>query len=203
MGDVIYAINKATKEHRVIPKFVVFPREDWDHVLADPDGWIPWSAQEDTKCPLPVKDLCEVKLKGGGEYHHLMAGEWSWGSGTQHRKIIAYRPIVKSGESFEFNWDGEGLPPVGTECEAITEYGYLPCRIVSEGDDYVVVHFLPNKYDLKVDWTRTGCRPLQSDRDKWIEAANKAGGSLSEASLHRLGKIYDAGLGKLPENGNE
>lgn len=70
-------------------------------------------------------------------------------------------------------WSGEGIPPVGTVCECITEKDvYLPCKVIAHGMDhteYVIVQFYPNEYGIKVDWTRTGCRPIKSEKDKAVE----------------------------------
>lgn len=75
-------------------------------------------------------------------------------------------------------WNGEkciALPPIDTECEINTEYGWLPCAIIAHGPegskpDYAIGHIQPNEWDLKVDWSRWGFRPLEkTDREKLID----------------------------------
>lgn len=94
---MIYAVNKRTKEHRIISGNTGCRAEYWYYVQADPDGWIEWHGGE---CPLPYDVKCEVKLRDGWT-SESRAGDFSprrwmdpcfaFGEG-----IIAYRPILDS-----------------------------------------------------------------------------------------------------------
>jgi hypothetical protein len=92
---MIYAINKRTKEHRVIgkrPPLGHYPDEGWVWVEADADGRIPWECGEE--CPLPDYSPCEVKLRNGEVVSGHHAIYWCWGLSGAYDDIIAYRPIL-------------------------------------------------------------------------------------------------------------
>lgn len=127
---MIYAVNKRTKEHRIVPRLDVYSNHDWRYAVADADGWIEWRGGE---CPLPDGAKCEYRMRDGDEDTAMVfALRWTrWGDDSE---IIAYRPILdtKPGgvsrtpimDSYRDAqdpeppaWDGEGLPPVGCECE--------------------------------------------------------------------------------------
>jgi len=83
-------------------------------------------------------------------------------------------------------------------CQAQTSGGECEVLGVDSYRGMVAVRW----HDGELGVVRTECvKKPPTDRDKWIEAASKAGGSLSESTLHRLGKIYDAGLAKFPNQG--
>lgn len=93
-------------------------------------------------------------------------------------------------------WRGpqDGLPPVGTR----VMFRNHECEVVGYHDDTVVCA-MGEDYELSCydGFLVSSLRPIQSDRDKWIEAALKE--CTDHISKMQLGKIYDAGLAKLPE----
>lgn len=106
-----------------------------------------------------------------GKYYECKEGFYADNIYIVNDDVGDYHEVEKSCfEEHSPEWDGKGLPPVGTECECIIDTGeYLPCKVVDHGKDYVVVHFHPNIHNYKVDWTRTGCRSIKSEKDKEIE----------------------------------
>src|SRR5690554_420381 len=115
---MIYAINKRTKEHRVVPldDRIGSWMPEWETVGADADGWIPWNGGE---CPLPDDARIKVMTRNGVEHRlPIHAGNQRWGHGGGQYDIIAYRPILDEPSEPEApEWDGDGeCPPVGSKC---------------------------------------------------------------------------------------
>lgn len=116
----------------------------------------------------------------------------------ENHYIIAERlPIT------EPTWDGEGLPPVGVECEFYDCESWNTVKIKFIGDKYVVLH------DLKFDVERVYSvadkpdkfRPIRSPEDVVRDEAIKAMcESLGHAAgLIEVSNIYRAiAAGKIP-----
>lgn len=125
------------------PLFWNHNRSDWFCVMldriqlaADADGWIEWQGGA---CPVEKGTLVDVRFRDDSESLGLPAGESIGPFPNAHQEywerddlphdIIAYRlhqPEADTpNEQFESLakpvWDGEGLPPVGTECEFFNE----------------------------------------------------------------------------------
>lgn len=207
---MIYAVNKWTKEHIFVKTDGSIPSlcditMEWRTVEADADGWIEWSGGE---CPLPDNHPYEAKCKTGravedGRFkdpQNNRAWDHYWGIQEGCYKIIAYRPIIDhpaSEEPKEWRGPQDGTPPIGIEVEirrndddwqrAIV-VGHHGCRVVVAlwGDE------------IKYDWAvGAGVRPIRTDRDRWIEAANKLWNDGDERFTPDFqedvfGRIYDA-----------
>lgn len=97
-------------------------------------------------------------------------------------------------------WDGQGLPPIGTECEARTASGWLKSIILYHGTGQclglVAVVFWFNGNE-NLAWCRE-FRPIKTDRDHWIDAAQEICKNPEELRSI-LGQMYDAVIAKLPE----
>ena len=103
------------------------------------------------------------------------------------------------------DWHERGdLPPVGTKCEyaaikqdskaAIIPGNWYSGTIVAYYEGYV---WTSDNGIRRLSNTRF--RPLQTERERWIETAGKvAVGSRNHAEF--LGRLYDAGLAKMPES---
>lgn len=109
-------------------------------------------------------------------------------------------------------WDGTGLPPVGTQCEVIAHNNrwgmtagvvYKGTLVAHSGDDFWFrsednVNFISR--NDKVDF-----RPLRTEREKAIEQMLSTVTNYNNTSvIHAAGQIYDAivagkidGLGKV------
>lgn len=185
---MIYAVNKRTKEHQVVgPHSTIL-------VPADADGWIKWGGGE---CPLPGDQLCEVNLSYDLRFTKPArpAKYWEW-KGTN---LVAYRPILDD-KPHAPEWDGEGLPPVGTVCEyqnnrrcpswkrvevtAIGQEKILMWDYTSDRENHLLLKSLGN------------FRPIRTNREKWIDQATDVALQPGDAA----GNVYDAlKSGELPQ----
>ena len=104
-------------------------------------------------------------------------GTWRWSERVS--ALVLVRDLIPVGELMQQppEWNGEGLPPVGTECEAMI------CRDVLIADWYkgiVVAHHwtkavvyseqLNAYYGVGIN----SLRPIKSEREKAIEAISLA-----------------------------
>jgi|SRR5690554_3706559 len=134
---MIYAINKRTKEHRVVPldDRIGSWMPEWETVGADADGWIEWSGEE---CPLPYDSWCDAETIAMN-YQRVLAKTLQWG------KVTRYRPILSEpSETEATEWDGEGVPPVGCECELLRGKEWVPVEITGKGKRVTVFRRLCN-----------------------------------------------------------
>jgi hypothetical protein len=116
----------------------IITREQYEAALAAKnDGWIDWGGGE---CPVEEGVLVDVRLRNGNTFEGLAALVESratlpfWLSYDAGADIIAYRlhkpqeaEQAKADDETDLNecigqdaapvWNGEGLPPVGVECE--------------------------------------------------------------------------------------
>lgn len=101
-------------------------------LAAKNDGWIDWVGGKHP--PVSTNTVVDVKFKNGNVQSGYPAGEYSWVHAWQSSNIIAYRlhqpqevEQTKAGDEIDLNecigqdaasvWNGEGLPPVGCECQ--------------------------------------------------------------------------------------
>lgn len=102
-------------------------------------------------------------------------------------------------------WDGTGLPPVGTECEVSVDGGRTWCvyKATSQHNGMRLIEIGNFTEDFqKNNWT---FRPLRTERDKAIEQMLSTVTNYNNTSvIHAAGQIYDAivagkidGLGKV------
>ena len=191
---MIYAVNES-KVHRVIER-PSHARYGEIVIQADADGWIEWKAVSGEGQPLPYDCCYEAKYEDGKIQG--FANHWD-DSPEPGRRVAAYRPILNAEETeMKQEWSGEGLPPVGTECD---------CSHRGSEQGKVTVLYMGSQFCVLLNHGHgeEQCGPIGSyefnptltDRDRWIEAA------LIECTDHishrQLGKIYDAGLANLPE----
>lgn len=112
-------------------------------------------------------------------------------------------------------WDGTGLPPVGTECEYEDNTGkWIHVEVVYKSDWVIVIRGKENNIgngveiekDLVMD-KLCRFRPLRTERDKAIEQIRKVESSLQASvpfAIEEAAALYDAivagkidGLGKV------
>jgi hypothetical protein len=112
-------------------------------------------------------------------------------------RVMAVRP----GKSTWNSTDDE-LPPVGTVCEVLYDEGWHKAVVV--GCHPILPTFMAVAAEIgstthQLIWCGQ-FRPIQSDRDKWVEAAMQHGGLRARDGAKEVyGNLYDAGLAKLPE----
>ena len=110
-------------------------------------------------------------------------------------------------------WDGTGLPPVGTECEYEDNTGkWIHVEVVYKSDWVIVIRGKENNIGHGVEIAKDlvmdklcRFRPLITERDKAIEQMLSTVTNYNNTSvIHAVGQIYDAivagkidGLGKV------
>lgn len=94
-------------------------REQYEAALAAKnDGWIDWGGGE---CPVGASEIVDVIFGHGGRMSTNIADCWRWNHSGTSSDIIAYRlhkPVEQQIPTEEVPiWNGEGLPPLGCECQ--------------------------------------------------------------------------------------
>lgn len=211
---MIYAVNRLTKEHRVVEERysggMRLPCRNpnlgkgWDYIQADADGWIEWSGGE---CPLPYGVKYDVRCASGSEGRQRNPEEDNWLHVHGDSNIIAYRPIIDQPASDEpKGWCGEGLPPVGEKILVRkNDNDWLTVEVVAH-DDGGVIYRDPATTDHGYKWAVAGgIRPIPTPRERWVEKAlsldcDPCAGMLSRKDF--CGELYDSlasGKLSLPE----
>jgi hypothetical protein len=190
------------------------------------NGWVQWAGGE---CPVDSDAIVEVRYRKTNpyQYNNDRAGDFYWAHTGSCGDIIAYRVHDKGinhrandnrldqdlneciGQDVAPEWRGEGLPPVGVECEYSLNSGrtWFKCKIdyilgtqglvmladVFEGGQWVSFH----EYDGKLKF-----RPLRTEAEKAREAACRAISHILDEDRNfqfNAKKIYDAiAAGKIP-----
>lgn len=202
-------------------------REQYEAALAAKnDGWIEWPSG---KCPVPHGTMVDVKLRCGSVTVKQPGDAMNWqiNAPGDPGDIIAYRlhrpqEAAQDKVDNEANlnecigqdaapvWNGEGLPPVGCECEfmkhtldAISNWRRGIIKYVSEYTVVIVEALSPGEF---VAHPRTcDFRPIRSEADKKREDALDAiyGAIASAEREHNRSdeadKVYEAiAAGKIP-----
>lgn len=108
---------------------------------------------------------------------------------------------------FEPAWNGEGSPPVGTECEALYGLVWHPCVVVAHYDGFVFAW----NYDHRITFTFDDIaiaagehlRPARTEaerkRDLAVGAMERSWESVTGVPAYDFEKIYDdIAAGKIP-----
>ena len=164
---------------------------DWAVAKAqDSDGeWYWYEAVPRPAASTFMSNKIKIKLADKGE----VVGDW--------RDTLRLRPEEKKAESKD-DWHEHGeLPPVGTVCEMLSGDYWQKVKIVGwDGGDIVIAsHKIEGRYRGLVP-RQSDFRPLQTERERWVAAAQQAIGCEHNAHRHMLGQLYDADLAKMPED---
>lgn len=184
--------------------------------VAGHDGWIQWAGGD---CPVDSDAIVEVKYRSPNQYQYNndRAGDFTWSHDGIDGDIIAYRlhkPDVNArandnrleqdlneciGQDIDIpEWNGEGLPPVGTICQAkvprsITGWEWQKVKVVEAGIPGAEKEVLV--YDLETTlpaWTDE-FRPLRTEaekaREKLAASLHIAAGA-SPIELNGIGRLY-------------
>ncbi|HHW2622886.1 TPA: hypothetical protein ACUT60_002773 [Pseudomonas aeruginosa] len=129
-----------------------------------------------------------------GELHHLNRPTWIE---TTAKRLVP-RPAACAHAST--TWDGQGLPPVGTNCEYRSNDGWLQCEVVAHRNNAAVVlnhhyeaDFVPPQ-DLRP--IRTPEQIAAEERAKAIEEMCFAEETLT---VKQAKALYDAGYRRQEE----
>lgn len=103
------------------------------------NNWIEWKGGY---CPVPKGMLVDVKYRSGEEEYSLPALEnvssdsglnarnCFWVHDAHNQDIIAWRPHQPE----QVAWNGEGLPPVGSNAEALLDNEWRVVKVVYAGE---------------------------------------------------------------------
>lgn len=166
----------------------IITHAQYEAALAASDGWIEWHGGD---CPVDSEAIIEVKFRWHNQrqYNNDRAGDFDWAHIGRNSDIIAYRlhkPDAKSranddrlendlneciGQSVAAEWDGEGLPPAGVECEARyrnanAEWAFFRCVVVDCG----VAFGWSGKEAVTLGIDSYEFRPLRTEAEKVREA---------------------------------
>lgn len=100
-----YAINKVTKEHRVVP-YAMDGDATWSYVDTDEYGFIPWKGSNIA----PVKDdvMCEVQFDISAGFRVYPAQTIKWD------RVTRYRPILSAPNlNTKYSWEGQECTLLG------------------------------------------------------------------------------------------
>lgn len=194
----------------------VVTKQQYEDALEASEGWIEWNGGE---CPVDSDAIVEVRYRKPSplNFNNDRAGDFSWSHDGFGGDIIAYRlrQPAKSeqvrddaaeadeeddlneciGQDVDQTWNGDGLPPVGTICEAkvprsITGWEWREVKVVESGipgaEKEVLVYDLETTFPSWAD----EFRPLRTEADKKRQVAAQA---LCD-SCGGTGKV-DEGLG--------
>lgn len=200
----------------------IITREQYEAALAKNDGWIEWGGGE---CPVQEGVLVEVKYRNEKDYHIKCvnrAGRWSWAHYGTGGDIIAYRlhnpreaAQTEADDEADLNecigqdaapvWNGEGLPPVGVECECSwCGDEWQPCKILFASNQIVVVKLKESGMDDAYNIGDVTFRPIRSEaerkRDEAVAQLNNFVAMGKFALDEDLASaVYDAiAAGKIP-----
>lgn len=188
----------------------IITREQYEAALAAKnDGWIKWAGGE---CPVDTtKTLVDIKFKNDCTFKSCHPGDYSWRHAGLGGDIIAYRlhnpqEVTESDEEADLNdcigqdvapvWSGEGLPPVGCECErSWCGDNWLACTVLFVSAETVVVKLATREAAYGVSEVKF--RPIRSEEDKKREGVVQEilkilEGPGSPYSDAKARKIYDA-----------
>lgn len=195
-------------------------KSQYEAALDKNDGWIEWHGGE---CPVDSDAIVEVKYRKPNPYqfNNDRAGDFTWSHDGFDGDIIAYRlqqptkseracdDAAEADEEADLNecigqdfdtpeWNGEGLPPVGTICQAkvprsITGWEWRRVKVVESGITGAEKEVLV--YDLETTipaWTDE-FRPLRTEaemaREKLAASLHIAAGA-SPIELNGIGPLY-------------
>lgn len=151
------------------------------------EGWIEWNGGE---CPLPSGAVVEVKFRDGEVDSGSKAGSYAWkhgAIGNPDLDIIAYR-LHRSKQDAPV-WNGEGLPPVGTECEFYKHsFPTWAKGLIKYASDYtVVIQQAGHVGEIIGHPVNFEFRPIHTEAERKREEA--------------ITKITDAICGDIPDTG--
>lgn len=174
------------------------------------EGWIEWNGGE---CPVPVGTRVDVKHRDGDEGFNRPAGQLSDGVGTGRAIAYDWTHDNSGGDIISYRlhqskqdapvWNGEGLPPVGVECEwlASGDHDWLAVTVlVYDGKDACLKP--SDGTQSFVVGNVEGFRPIRSEAERKRQEAIDAIAELCRSSAsngHSSEMIYAAiAAGNIP-----
>lgn len=217
---VIYKFHQAAIDWET----AIITREQYEAALAAKnEGWIEWGGG---KCPVEKGVRVDVKYRDGDIYQNKPAlGDRNirWSHVGSRNGIVAYRlhksqeaAQTKTNDKADLNecigkdaapvWSGEGLPPVGCDCEFEADdgsWGIGTVICVGKNRIFWLCHEDGDEYTSEVNPREF--RPLRTETERKREAAIKELTSVICGEIPDTGmataamyaaRIYDAGYRK-------
>lgn len=150
----------------------IITREQYESALAAKnDGWIEWGGGE---CPVPDGALVEVQYRNRTAFHVAKTSDATllrWSQDGSDCDIIAYRMSMSAEKYAQFEasqvWNGEGLPPVGCECErSWAGDKWLSCEILFTSNQLIVVKLKESGIEKAYNIGEVTFRPIRSEEDE-------------------------------------
>ena len=195
----------------------IITREQYEAALAASkavvghNGWIKWAGGE---CPVDSDAIVEVKYRSPNTYQHNndRAGDFSWAHTGGRCDIIAYRVHATGfksranddrleqdlneciGQDIDIpEWNGEGLPPVGTVCMANLANVWTDVKVAYIGGEGGCREALVFEIkSTKPAWADE-FRPLRTEEEKAREklaASLHVAACASPIELNGIGPLY-------------
>lgn len=169
-------------EHAIDYEISIISREQYESALAaskemiinkpDYDGWISWCGGE---CPVDGDVVVDVKFRAQGQadLDGDVADNFRWEHFSNGADVVAYR--LHKSEHQKPEWDGEGFPPVGCECEGkqLAQVNWNKFKVVAIENGHVF-GFWNGNVSTGLDSRLWEFRPIRSEADKKKEAVEKA-----------------------------
>lgn len=209
-----------TDSHRSEYAYTPISREQYEAALASSEGWIEWAGGN---CPVDSDAIVEVKYRWHNQhqYSNDRAGDFDWAHTGSSSDIIAYR-LQKPGIDYRANddrleqdlnecigqhvdmpeWNGDGVPPVGVECEFKCATGeWVEVEITATARKGVCFVERGKNGENYVSFRRE-FRPLRTEAEKAMESAKHIIAELCRESAsngHSADLIMEAiAEGKIP-----
>lgn len=138
----------------------------------------------------------------GNEFHTITASDYATAIITREQYESALAALQKPA------WNGEGLPPVGCECECYVDEGIIHCVVVGYDFDgkAVVMRNVPARKYFSIQAGSGRIKPLRNEaerkRDEAVEAIDFYMPEFitdTPNEFYHAKKIYDAiAAGKIP-----
>lgn len=210
-------------------KASIVTREQYEAALAASkavvghDGWVDWHGGE---CPVDSDAIVEVKFRNpsSNQFNSDRAGDFYWPHDGLGYDIIAYRlrqpakseqvcdDAAETDDEADLNecighdvdvpeWNGDGLPPVGTICMANFANGWTDVKVAYIGDEGGCREALVFEVKTTKPAWADEFRPLRTEAEKAREAVcHEIASMIGRGTFFEdAERIYDAiAAGKIP-----
>ena len=179
---------------------------DIERLKADPAYWDEVAPEGATHClPLFSPVTWYRRTSKGWQFWTCFSELW------MHTDILVHllEGLILRPSQTQWRGPEDGLPPVGTVCEAKYAEDWHRCTVVAHLKDHRGM--TDAVFQAEDDWyfhqRPEMFRPLKSDKERAVDAAMRASGHEKVGGFwtgsldvyHAFGKAYDAGLLRLPE----